>query len=82
MVNLLIKLLPAQAKAGIKLATLLTQNLDTAEERKEALSRAMAIVSDGRVTPPEWASLGKILFWRDKTPKRKYEFRTRIPKKQ
>ena len=42
MLKLLMTLLPPQAKAGIQLATLLTQALDTPEERQAASDRSMA----------------------------------------
>ena len=66
MLNLLMKFLPPQAKAGIQLATLLTQALDTPEERQAALDHTIAMIADGKISIKEWRELGQLLFWYDK----------------
>jgi len=66
MLKLLMKLLPPQAKAGIQLATLLTQALDTPEERQAALDHTIAMIADGKVSVKEWRELGQLLFWNHK----------------
>jgi len=75
MLGLLIKLLPPQAQAGIRLATLLTQALDTPEERQEALDYAISMLEDGKIQVTEWTGLGKLLFWREE-PKTKRKKRS------
>ena len=66
MLNLLMKFLPPQAKAGIQLATLLTQALDTPEERQAALDHTIAMIADGKISIKEWRELGQLLFWNHK----------------
>ena len=66
MLNLLMKFLPPQAKAGIQLATLLTQALDTPEERQAALDHTIDMIADGKIRIKEWRELGQLLFWNHK----------------
>ena len=66
MISILMKFLPSQAKAGIQLATLLTQALDTPEERQAALDHTIAMIADGKISIKEWRELGQLLFWNHK----------------
>ena len=66
MISILMKFLPPQAKAGIQLATLLTQALDTPEERQAALDNTIAMIADGKSSIKEWRELGQLLFWNHK----------------
>jgi len=66
MISILMKFLPPQAKAGIQLATMLTQALDTPEERQAALDHTVAMLASGSVSVKEWRDLGKLLFWNHK----------------
>ena len=66
MLKLLMTFLPPHVKAGIQLATLLTQALDTQEERQAALDHAVAMLSDGKISIKEWRELGQLLFWNHK----------------
>jgi len=66
MLGLLMRFLPPQAKAGIQLATLLTQALDTPQERQAALDHAVAMLADGKISIKEWRELGQLLFWNHK----------------
>jgi hypothetical protein len=59
--NWLLKLLPADKRALLELAIRITSSLDTAEERRAAAEYAVEILSDGRMTGPEWLKLGKVL---------------------
>jgi len=66
MIGLLMKLLPPRAKAGIQLATLLTQALDTPQERQAALDHVMTMLANGKISIKEWRELGQLLFWNHK----------------
>ena len=66
MISILMKFLPPQAKAGIQLATLLTQALDTPEERQAALDHTIAMIADGKISIKEWRELGQLLSWNHK----------------
>ena len=66
MISILMKFLPPQAKAGIQLATLLTQALDTPEARQAALDHTIAMIADGKISIKEWRELGQLLFWNHK----------------
>ena len=66
MLGLLMNLLPPQAKAGIQLATLLTQALDTPAERQVAFAHTEAMLASAAVSVKEWRELGQLLFWNHK----------------
>ena len=66
MIGILMKFLPPRTKAAIQLATLLTQALDTPQERQAALDHTIAMIADGKISIKEWRELGKLLFWNHK----------------
>ena len=61
MLQLLIKLLPADKKALVELALRITSSLDTPEERKKVADHGIEILRDGKVTVAEWSAFGKKL---------------------
>ena len=60
MLQLLIKLLPADKKALLELALRITANLDTPEERKKVLDYGIEMLADGVIRPTEWTRFGKM----------------------
>ena len=60
MLQLLIKLLPADKKALVELALRITANLDTPEERKRVLDYGIEMLADGIIRPTEWTRFGKM----------------------
>ena len=68
-VKLLLGLLPKRYRNLIKLGIRLTANLNTEKEREAVITEFTKIIEDGRVTPPEWSRLGKVLkIWDQKDP--------------
>lgn len=59
--NFLLKFLPADKRALIRLGQHIVGNLDTARERQVAAEVLMVTLSDGKVTQQEWMSLGKTI---------------------
>tara|TARA_R110000751_G_scaffold78508_1_gene158403 strand:+ start:313 stop:519 length:207 start_codon:yes stop_codon:yes gene_type:complete len=57
----MLNLLPKRYSALVDMGLRMVANLDTAEERDLAVAKFTAIMKDGKVTPPEWSSLGKAL---------------------
>lgn len=60
-VKLIMGLLPSKYRNLVEMGLRLVANLDTEHERAQAITHLNQILSDGKVTPPEWASLGKTL---------------------
>ena len=58
MFKFLAGLLPKEYRNLIEVGSRIVSQLDTSEERSEAISFAMATLSDGKVTPGEWAKIG------------------------
>ena len=61
MINLLMKFLPPDKKALLKLALRMINNLDTAAERKDVAEFGIAAFKDGKIAVTEWTVLGKKL---------------------
>lgn len=61
MMKFLLKFLPAETRAMVKLGVRITAALDDAEERKAAIAYGVSMLSDGRVTVGEWAKFGSLL---------------------
>ncbi len=59
--SFLLKFLPAEYKNLVELGMRLISALDTAEERKVAIDKGLAMLKDGTITPIEWTSFGKTL---------------------
>ena len=59
--SLLLKFLPKDKRALLELAIRITASLDTPEERKAVAEYGLKMLSDGKVTGPEWLKLGKAL---------------------
>ena len=57
----MLNLLPKRHKALVEMGLRMVANLDSDEERDLAVAKFTSILKDGRVTPPEWSSLGKTL---------------------
>ena len=57
----IMKFLPADKRALLELAIRITSSLDTAEERKAVAEYGVEMLKDGKVTGPEWLTLGKHL---------------------
>jgi hypothetical protein len=61
MMNFLLRLLPADMKQLLVLGQSVLASMDTAEERREAMAYAIAMLADGKVTPGEWSQIGSRL---------------------
>jgi hypothetical protein len=59
--NWLLKFLPADKRALVKLAIRITASLDTPAERKEVAEYGVKMLDDGKVTVAEWAKFGSRL---------------------
>ena len=59
--NWLLKFLPADKRALLELAIRITSALDTAAERKAVAEYGVKMLADGKVSGPEWVTLGKAL---------------------
>jgi hypothetical protein len=59
--NWLLKFLPADKRALLKLAIRITASIDTAAERKDVAEYGVKMLADGRVTVGEWAKFGSKL---------------------
>ena len=60
MLQLLIKLLPADKKALVELALRITSSLDTPEERKKVAEYGVEMLADGKISVTEWTRFGKM----------------------
>ena len=60
MLQLLIKLLPADKKALVELALRITSSLDTSEERKKVAEYGVEMLADGKISVTEWTRFGKM----------------------
>ena len=58
MIDLLLKFLPAEKRALLKLAMRMVSKLDTAKERKAVAEYGIAAFKDGSISITEWATLG------------------------
>jgi len=59
MYSLLLKLVPADVRALIEMATRIVAHLDTGQERKAFAKYVLkALETDGSLTVAEWASIG------------------------
>jgi hypothetical protein len=59
--NWLLRFLPADKRALLKLALRITASLDTAAERKAVAEYGATMLTDGKVTVGEWAKFGSKL---------------------
>jgi len=59
--NWLLKLLPADKRALLKLAIRITSSLDTTAERKAVAEYGVYMLKDSKVTVSEWAKFGSKL---------------------
>tara|TARA_Y100001951_G_scaffold98090_1_gene98519 strand:- start:307 stop:564 length:258 start_codon:yes stop_codon:yes gene_type:complete len=58
MFKFLVGLLPKEYRNLIEVGLRVISQLDTPEERAEALNFARLALADGKVTPGEWAQIG------------------------
>jgi hypothetical protein len=58
MFNIIIRMLPKETRDMILLAKNIFNQLDTKEERAEAMAYAAHMFEDGKVTVPEWGKFG------------------------
>jgi hypothetical protein len=58
MIDLLMRFLPADKRAMIRLALRMVSKLDTAAERKAVADWGIAAFQDGKISVPEWGELG------------------------
>jgi hypothetical protein len=58
MIAFISKLLPAEYRALLALGQQIFANLDTKEERADALGYIKEALADGQVTVPEWGRIG------------------------
>ena len=58
MFKFLVGLLPKEYQSLIAVGLRVVSQLDTAEERSEALTFAVLALADGKVTPGEWSQIG------------------------
>jgi hypothetical protein len=61
MIRFLLKLLPKEYRNLVELGMRIVENLDTKEERQQAVEMGIQILKDGKIDAPEWAKLGKAL---------------------
>jgi len=59
MFNVLMRFLPADKRALLKLALRMVDNLDTPAERKRVAEYGLAAFHDGHISITEWTGLGK-----------------------
>ena len=59
--NFLLSLLPKEYKQMVLLAQRIISQLDTKEERRDALEYGIAMMEDGAVTVSEWSKFGSRL---------------------
>jgi hypothetical protein len=59
--NWLLKFIPADKRLMIELGMRIVSSLDTAEERKNAVSYGITMLADGKVSIVEWSRFGKLL---------------------
>ena len=70
MLGFISKLLPKEYRALLALGQQIFDNLDTKEERAEALAYIKEALADGPVTGPEWGRIGgKLGILKKRTPK-------------
>ena len=60
MLQLLIKLLPADKKALVELALRITSSLVTSAERKKVAEYGVEMLADGKISVTEWTRFGKM----------------------
>jgi len=58
MIDLLMRFLPADKRAMIRLALRMVAKLDTAAERKAVADWGIRAFKDGKISVPEWGELG------------------------
>jgi len=58
MFKFLVGLLPKEYRNLIEVGLRIVSQLDTPQERAEALTFAALVLADGKVTPGEWAQIG------------------------
>jgi len=61
MLGLLMRFLPPDTKALVKLALRMVDSLDTPEERKAVAEFGIKMLEDGSVSITEWSAFGKKL---------------------
>ena len=72
MIGFISKLLPKEYQGLLALGQQIFANLDTKEERDEALAYIKEALDDGQVTVPEWGRIGgKLGILKKRTPKAK-----------
>jgi hypothetical protein len=72
MLGFISKLLPKEYQGLLALGQQIFDNLDTKEERAEALAYIKEALADGQVTVPEWGRIGgKLGILKKRTPKSK-----------
>jgi len=59
MIDLLMRFLPTDTRALLRLAIRMAHNLDTAAERKAVAEYGLAAFHDGQISIIEWTGLGK-----------------------
>ena len=59
MIDLLMRFLPADTRALLRLAMRMANNLDTAQERKDVAEYGLAAFHNGHISITEWTGLGK-----------------------
>jgi hypothetical protein len=59
--SFLLKLLPKEYRNLVELGMRIVENLDTKEERQQAVEMGIQILKDGNIDPTEWAKFGKAL---------------------
>ena len=57
----LLKFLPKEYRNLVELGMRIVENLDTKEERQQAVEMGIQILKDGKIQPTELASFGKAL---------------------
>ena len=59
MIDIFMKVLPADKRALLQLALRMVNNLDTAAERKKVAEYGLAAFHDGHISIIDWTGLGK-----------------------
>lgn len=59
--KVLLRFLPDDKRALLELAIRITSSIDTAEERKAVAKYGVEMLTDGKVSVPEWARFGSKL---------------------
>ena len=58
MLQMLMRFLPADKRAIVRLSMRMVAKLDTPQERKAVAEWGIRAFADGQITVPEWAELG------------------------